>query len=550
MGSVSAMSSTSRPSFPWRSACFLALATGLGAQQAPVTWEALEAQGARLASIDFLIGDVFDPARPHEDHWLGRFINALHIQTREQVVRREVHFQPGDPVDARRIHEAERTLRTFRFLKDAAIEPWVDEAGGVHAVVRTQDAWTLKASAGVSQVGNQRSVGFALHESNLLGFGKDLTLSHEKTVERSTDSVLYVDRQFLGSAWTLGSRYQVLSDGKTRFLSLAKPYRHLDTPWSLSTSVASSDSVETLYNEQRGAYVFAARRDDFSLEGSWATAITGDRALRLGGGLDVDQTRFTNLQVLDAGLLAAPELLSRRLQGFHASWALFEDRFRPYRDLAGMTHTEDFNHGWEVQASLGIHLKALGSDVNAPFIRASVAKGWAPAEATLVLLRAGASARREPEGWQDGQVKGAFTAYYQGLPHQTQAALVQVDAVHRPDPQNLLYLGGLDGLRGYGNHLWVGDRRWLASLEERVITPVNWLGLLQLGFVLYADAGSIRRLDRAQWSRTYVDVGGGLRLGNLKSSIGRVFLLTVAYPLVKDPWTDRYQIVVGDLVRF
>jgi hemolysin activation/secretion protein len=105
-------------------------------------------------------------------------------------------------------------------------------------------------------------------------------------------------------------------------------------------------------------------------------------------------------------------------------------------------------------------------------------------------------------------------------------------------------------LRGYGNHLWVGDRRWLASLEERVITPVNWLGLLQLGFVLYADAGSIRRLDRAQWSRTYVDVGGGLRLGNLKSSIGRVFLLTVAYPLVKDPWTDRYQIVVGDLVRF
>jgi hemolysin activation/secretion protein len=125
-----------------------------------------------------------------------------------------------------------------------------------------------------------------------------------------------------------------------------------------------------------------------------------------------------------------------------------------------------------------------------------------------------------------------------------------VDAVHRPDPQNHLYLGGLDGLRGYGNHLWLGDRRWMISLEERVTTQLNLLGILQLGFVIYADAAAIRRVDTGQWSRTYLDVGGGFRLGNLKSSFGGVFLVTVAIPLVKDPWTDRYQVVVGDLVRF
>ncbi|HEX7553726.1 MAG TPA: hypothetical protein VF378_09235, partial [Geothrix sp.] len=129
-------------------------------------------------------------------------------------------------------------------------------------------------------------------------------------------------------------------------------------------------------------------------------------------------------------------------------------------------------------------------------------------------------------------------------------AYVQLDAVDRPDPEKLIYLGGLDGMRGYGNYLLQGDRRWMASLEERVITSINWLGILQLGFVMYADGGAIRRTDTGEWSRTYVDVGGGLRLGNLKSSVGRVILITIAFPLVRDPGMERHQYVVGNIVKF
>lgn len=520
------------------------------AQQGTPTWEELERKGARLASIEYRLGDVFDPARPHEDHWLGRVVNVLHIETRERVIRREVPLRAGDAVNARGIHEIERALRSFRFLKDAVIEPRIDEAGAVHAVVRTQDAWTLKASVSFSQVGDQRALGFTLREANLLGLGKYLTLRHEKEPERSTDTLLYTDRQFLGSDWTLNSRYQALSDGKTRMLDLTRPYRRLDTPWSMAFHLSASDSIETIYNQQRAAYAFGARRDDLRLGGSWAASVTNSRAIRLGGGLELKRTRFGDPQVLEAGSLPTGTPPDRNLRGVHVAWSLAEDRFRPYRDMASMTHTEDFNLGWEAKVEFGGYLKALGSDVNAPFLRASASKGWAPAPPTLLLLETQWEARLEPGGWQDGRVNGTFKAYYQGFPMQTQAALVQVDAVHRPDPQNHLYLGGLDGLRGYGNHLWLGDRRWMISLEERVTTQLNLLGILQLGFVIYADAAAIRRVDTGQWSRTYLDVGGGFRLGNLKSSFGGVFLVTVAIPLVKDPWTDRYQVVVGDLVRF
>ena len=42
----------------------------------------------------------------------------------------------------------------------------------------------------------------------------------------------------------------------------------------------------------------------------------------------------------------------------------------------------------------------------------------------------------------------------------------------------------------------------------------------------------------------------GLRLGNLKSSVGRVILITIAFPLVREPGMERHQYVVGNIVKF
>ncbi len=529
---------------------FILLAGSSLAAQVPPTWEELEARQARLVGIEIRIHDVFDPARARENHWLGRTANFLHIETREQVVRRELLFRAGEEVNARLIHETERNLRTFRFLKDARIEARVDETGAVHAVVHTLDAWTLKVSAGFSQVGGQRDFGFAIHEANSLGFGKDLMLAHEKTPERSIDTLNYLDRQFLGSQWTLATRYQVLSDGKTRFLNLTRPYRGLETPWSMTFKAESLDVVQSIYNLEQTAYSFRSRWENALVEGSWAAAVTDGRAIRLGAGLDLKRARFGPLQTLASGGLPAPLLLDRRLQGVHLSWAFFEDRFRTFKDLAGMTHPEDFSLGWDLNLSLGSYLKGLGTEVSSPFFRAGVSKGWAPGDASLLLFRTQAEARHEPAGWLDTSANASFTAYHQGFRFQTQAAYLQLDAVHQPEPEKLLYLGGMDGMRGYGNHLLLGDRRWMASLEERITTSVNWMGLLQLGFVAYADAGALRRADTGGWSRTYMDMGAGLRLGNLKSSIGRVFLITIAFPLVRDLGTDHHQFVIGNLVKF
>ena len=215
----------------------------LAAQTKP-TWEDLEARQARIANIDIRIGEVFDLTDPHEDHWIGRTANILHISTREQVVRRELLFGPGDLVSARLIHETERNLRAFKFFKDAWIEPRVDGDGTLRAVVHTRDAWTLKASAGFTQVGGQRDFGFSLHEANLLGFGKDLTLAHEKTPERSIDTVNYLDRQILGTSWTLTTRREQTADEYGVFIRTLLSTRGIEQ--QRITGVAISNVVPTV----------------------------------------------------------------------------------------------------------------------------------------------------------------------------------------------------------------------------------------------------------------------------------------------------------------
>jgi hypothetical protein len=43
---------------------------------------------------------------------------------------------------------------------------------------------------------------------------------------------------------------------------------------------------------------------------------------------------------------------------------------------------------------------------------------------------------------------------------------------------------------------------------------------------------------------------GGLRLRDLKSSLGRVIFLNVAWPLVREPNQDRWQVIFGNRVQF
>lgn len=515
------------------------------------TWEELEARGARLAAVRIEVQPVFDLSDPAQDNWIGRLGNHLHRDTRPRVIARELPFQAGDPVDARQIHETERRLRSFRSIKDAAIVPELGPKGAVTAIVRARDAWTLKASVGYSQVGGRHSWSFGLQDQNLLGTGKALTLRRQVDPDRTSNAVVYADRQLFGSDWALTADYQSLSDGRSRSLSLGRPFKALDTPWSFTLEASSLESRVLVFDRNAQIYEAPERLTHGRLEIAARVGGSATSALRLGLSLEAADAGYGLLTVdADPDPVPPPDLAPRRFRGPALTLDWLQDGFAAYRDLVGMDITEDFNLRWSGQAALGLYTRAWGSTDRAPFARLALQKGWAPSGTSLLLLQASASGRRPAGGVEDGLASAAFTAYRWGLPHQVLAGYLAVDAAQRPDPGHELYLGGIEGLRGYTDHVRVGDRRWLASLEDRILTDWRWLGILRVGFVVYADAGAIRQSGGQGWSRTYADAGAGLRFGDLKSSLGRVVYLTVACPLVKEPGQDKWQVVVGNTVKF
>jgi len=529
----------------------VSLAAPLRAARTTKPWSALEARKATIGKIEVEIGDVFDLTRPEENTWVGRTANHLHASTREVVIRRILLFAAGEPVRERRIRETERLLRALPFVKLARIDPLIQPDGNVVAVVKVRDAWTTQLNVGYSHVGGQHAMNLSLDEKNFLGSGKGVAFDLSKDHERSTWGLAYADPQVFGSRWTLAAHTQYLTDGFVRSIQLERPFYALETPWS--AGVALSQSHSSLYLYDQGTQVFQAPfvQNEVRLSGAWLLHESGNRVWRAGVLLQRQDTRYgpiTRMSPLSP--LPAPLLTDRRLRGAGVTLATQEDAFEEFENLAGMDSPEDYNLAWTGDLELGSYSRACGSTLNAPFFKVQVAKGWSSSNANLTLFTASWDGRRPATGMEDSRLALSLVSYHKLTENQILAGLVAVDRARRPDPEHWYYLGGDQGMRGFPNQLHPGDARWQASFDYRYLTEQRWWGLVRLGYSAFVDLGSVRRLDGRGWSRTYSDVGVGLRLGNLKSSVGRVILLNVAMPLNREPYQARWQFTAGNALRF
>ena len=292
-------------------------------------------------------------------------------------------------------------------------------------------------------------------------------------------------------------------------------------------------------------------QDDVQAYGAAAVRESGDRVWRAGVLFDRQDTHYGALTVTGTpGTLPAPVLVNRRLRGPALTLSTQEDAFESFYDLLGMDTPEDYNLAWNGSVALGEYSRALGSSLAAPFFTAQASDGWSGSSDELTLATTTLSGRVPNTGLENGMLNLGVVRYRKLTPNQILAGMASVDLGRRLDPENWYYLGGDQGLRGFPNQLHPGDARWVVSADYRMLTEQRWWGLVRLGYEVFADAGEIRRMDGQGWTRCYSDVGFGLRLGNLKSSLGRVVLLSVGVPVNKEPYQAKVQFTIGNTMRF
>jgi hypothetical protein len=523
----------------------------IAAESLSVTWEELEAQGAVIAGIRIEIQDVFPEEDPAAEYWFAGIANAVHIETKQHVVARELPFKVGDRVDAAVIHDAERSMRdVLDVIRDAAIVPERVEGNQVWVRVVFKDAWSLGFSVDYGNLGGENRYRLMFHERNFLGLGKGIRIGRNRTYEKTIDEVTYYDPQLLGSSWLLDARYQQFSEGDSQGIEINRPFRTFQTPWAVELAAEDYASSLTLYADGDPVFDLSHKKNTVDFMAAWAYRITADGVYRLGAGFEDREVNYGDLVVRREDVLPTPEIEDRHLLGVKVSWEWFDDQFQNFRNLHKIDRTEHYNLGWNLVTLLGYYSRGLGGSATGPFFETMVSKAWCPDDSSLFKADILASGRHESGQWRNTLFSGELFYYNQRFPMQTLAGYLWWEQGVRPDPENWSYLGAMEGLRGYPNHFIAGDSRWLLSIEDRLITNRILWGVLQLGFMGFVDMGAAHAFEKRQRDKIFVDVGFGFRLGNIRMRENNVIQLAIAFPLVDAPEGDDYKIVVGNQIRF
>jgi hypothetical protein len=523
-----------------------ALAAALGCSLAAADvlpgFAELEAAGATIGTIRIVTHTVFDETDPLEDRPLFRLANRFHSVTRPEVVRRDLLFRSGEPLRARTIDETERLLRSRRFLYDVQIRPVALRDGVVDLEVATRDNWTFDPGISASRAGGSNASGISLREYNLLGHGIALGVGHWRNVDR-TSTVFTLSAPNLRGSWaTLDLALARNSDGHRRSASLVRPFHELDARWAAGISLVDDDRIDRLYESGEEVGGLRHRVQRMRAFGGWSDGLVNGQVQRWSAGIEFVDDRYA----VDPDW-APPAALppDRRVVAPFLRWEFAEDRIDRERNRNLVGRPEFFALGLAASAEIGRNLRAFGGSDDGWRLAATLARGFEPLPRDTLIVSGRLSADQLPRGWRTRV--GLQAQYYlpQG-PHRLTYAAISADRWTRSDPGDTLLLGGDNGLRGYPLRWQGGERRVLATLEQRFYSDVFLWQLFRVGGALFADAGRAwggpqANADDPGW---LADVGAGLRIVNARAAFADVLHIDLATPLNARGDVSRWQLIL------
>jgi hypothetical protein len=510
----------------------------------------LEAAGAVIGSIDIDIRNIFDKDDARENTGLYRLADRLHIRTRRSAVQAQLLFKSGDKYRARKLAETERNLRLLLYVYDAHIVPVRFADGKVDVRVVTKDVWTLSPGISFGRAGGTNATSYNLQDSNVLGSGKAVQVSHNTTIDRTSNTLSYADPNVLGSRWTAALAYVDSSDGKTRSLQVGQPFYSLDTTWSTKVTALSFDRTVSRYYLGNIVDQFNDNESTYELSGGLSSGEVDGWTKRLLFGLHYDQNLFlrTPITSLPAKQLPPDRTLSYPFVGFN----IVEDKYKKTGDENEIGRTEDLYFGTAVTGQVGWSDAGFGADRSALIAAATLISGFELPYNQQLFLTGDFSTR--VEGGRARNLITDWTAryYWRWRPDWLLYAALSGTVTDSLDPDMQLLLGGDNGLRGYPLRYESGTSRGLFTLEQRVFTDWYPFRLVRVGAAVFADvgrtwgSGSIGNSDPGLLR----DVGFGLRLGNTRSGLGNVLHVDFAFPLSNISGIQKFQFLVQTFQSF
>ena len=431
--------------------------------------------GPTIDRIEIRIEDVFEDGGLTPDHWVYRLGNQLHIETKEVVIRRELLFREGEPLDPEALAETERNLRALPFIRRARIETH-PLGGNVGVKVIVGDSWSTVPEARLSKVGNKWIWALGASEGNLFGRGKEIEALHTSGLDRDETHVLFRDPRFFGSRFSVSTYYSSASDGHHAALGALRPFYSLSSLWSFRAGFEDFDRLDPIYQDGERVEQLRHTRERYDFEAARAVRRSDRSALRLHIGyqfsddlVEQDSRKFGIAQV---GLTSI----------FHS--------FRKLTHVNRFERTEDINLGNEAAAFVGISTPSLGGEPgDSYFFFLSERRGF-PLTAEGFLLGTASWQARHRHSEMENSIARFRLDWVQKF-SEKRILLAKADYHHGSnlDPEVQLRLGAESGLRGYPVRQFNGTRSLLLSVEGRWFFADDVLRLVSVGVAGFVDSG-------------------------------------------------------------
>jgi hypothetical protein len=504
---------------------------------------------AQLEAAHALIGDIlidnqniFDTTDPADDTKLFRLANHLHIRTRASVIRAQLLFKPGERFSRRLLDESERILRADGYFYDAWIRVVRYHDGKADVRVTTRDVWTVDPGFNFGRSGGTNSTGVQLQDTNFLGTGGDILLSHSTTVDRNESELQLSDAHAFGTRTAVTLTYADLSDGQLREFIVNRPFYALDARWAAGVSGIDDLQTDSLWDRGQIIDQFQDAHQAVQVYGGWSDGLQDGWVRRWSTGVTYDERRFSPVDTW-SGVSLVPA--DRRYLYPWIQFDLVQDDYVRLFDHDQIGRTEDFYLGTLTTLRLGYASAAVDSSQSALMIQSFAEHGFQHGGSTL-LLAGDFSGRVESGKLYNGQLDGSARYYVEQSANWLFFTTLVGTKGYRLDLEDQILLGGDNGLRGYPLRYQDGTARALWTVEQRYFTDWYPFRLVRVGGAIFFDTG--RTWGTAPLAQPSLgqlrDAGFGLRLGNARSGLGNIVHIDLAFPFNGDASIKKVQFLV------
>jgi len=481
-------------------------------------------------------------------------LNHLHINTKEEIVRRELFVKVGDAYDSARIQNSELALRRLIFVRSMAVIVPIrkDKPGEVDLLIATRDILSLRPNFNFSASSwalRDLELLISLGEYNLLGYNKALSGSYELKQGMHILSSRYFDPNLFGSRFEfmlkpglIFARDSFRLNGFLTELELKRPLISMSEKWGYGIEAQFGARPAIDFKGGRIRMYKNPRGEEIERRYNWAYGEGKINVRRSFGSVHKKEVFVSyNINIkkpsIPTDLILSEEsrddfrekiMPRNELESYvSVGAAYFQNKFLTLYDYNNFKLQEVKPLGPAIKISNDFASKViLFSDHSflRPQYSLSFTQDFSP-DSFLTVSTTGTN--RWDHGWTDDTFKFGLSIV---SPNFFRLARIIVDArlslaLNNRDNQKFT-LGSDSGLRGVESRFYSGTKAFRTNLELRSKPLDIWI--FHAGLVLFYDAGAA--FDHWSQANATHSVGFGLRVLAPQVS-SDLFRLDLGFPI-------------------